>query len=94
MTGLMISGIVALVAIFATLVLIAYSRRRVGGDDDTIDTGHWYKVRKPVKQSVVTDAHGDFVHQDGSTTASFRERTQGQASAGGPTSAHDQTGVY
>lgn len=85
MTGLMIAGVVALVALYAVLVLMGYRGRFAHGDahDDTFKRrGRWYNVRTPIKQSVVTDTHGDLVHQDGSTTATAAEKRGATSSAG------------
>lgn len=79
MTGLIIAGVVALVGIYVALVLMGYRKRLAHGPgynrgDDTMKLrGNWYNTRGPVKQSVVTDTHGDLVHQDGSTTPPERQ---------------------
>lgn len=78
MTGLIVFGIVALVALMGLLMLLSYNRRFAhgGAGDDTLQrSGRWYKVRRPIKQSVLTDTHGDLVHQDGTTTATARGET-------------------
>lgn len=87
MTGLVIAGVVALVAMFVLLVLGGYRSRLLSeggvgrGDETMSQRGRWYNVRAPIKQSVLTDTHGDLVHQDGSTTATQAERDRTTAAS-------------